>query len=99
MASLDKEVDPSAKTDDGRASESSRVPSPDGAKLQPVTTTGSEIVYPNAAKTAVIMVCLYISMFLVALDRTIIATAIPRITDRFHSIDVNSCQTFQLTFS
>jgi MFS family permease len=35
----------------------------------------------------IIMASLYFAMFLVALDRTIIATAIPRITDTFNSID------------
>jgi EmrB/QacA subfamily drug resistance transporter len=42
--------------------------------------------YPSAAKTAVIMVSLYISIFLVALDRTIIGPAIPAITNQFDSI-------------
>jgi hypothetical protein len=44
-------------------------------------------VYPGKAKAALIMSSLYISVFLVALDRTILGTAIPRITDQFHSID------------
>ncbi|KAF2833450.1 major facilitator superfamily transporter [Ophiobolus disseminans] len=43
-------------------------------------------IYPSAAKTAVIMVSLYISIFLVALDRTIIGPAIPAITNQFNSI-------------
>ncbi|KAF2256473.1 major facilitator superfamily transporter [Trematosphaeria pertusa] len=43
--------------------------------------------YPSAAKTAVIMFSLYISIFLVALDRTIIGPAIPEITNKFHSLD------------
>ena len=30
--------------------------------------------------------CNYLSLFLVALDRTIVTTAIPRITDEFHSL-------------
>jgi hypothetical protein len=42
--------------------------------------------YPSAAKTAVIMIALYISIFLVALDRTIIGPAIPAITNQFNSI-------------
>jgi EmrB/QacA subfamily drug resistance transporter len=42
--------------------------------------------YPSAAKTAVILVSLYISIFLVALDRTIIGPAIPAITNQFNSI-------------
>ena len=37
-------------------------------------------------KLTLIMVALYLTMFLVALDRTIIGTAIPAITDQFHSI-------------
>jgi EmrB/QacA subfamily drug resistance transporter len=43
-------------------------------------------VYPSAAKTAIIMASLYISIFLVALDRTIIGPAIPAITNQFNSI-------------
>lgn len=60
----------------------------DGAKLEEVQT--EDVQYPSGAKVLVIMGSLYISMFLVALDRTIIATAIPRITDEFNSIDVSS---------
>ncbi|KAI8934349.1 hypothetical protein NX059_009085 [Plenodomus lindquistii] len=44
-------------------------------------------VYPSGPKTAVIMVSLYISIFLVALDRTIMGPAIPAITNEFKSID------------
>lgn len=43
--------------------------------------------YPSPAKTAVIMFSLYISIFLVALDRTILGPAIPAITNEFHSLD------------
>ncbi|PVI07883.1 MFS general substrate transporter [Periconia macrospinosa] len=42
--------------------------------------------YPTPAKTAVIMFSLYISIFLVALDRTIIGPAIPAITNQFRSL-------------
>jgi hypothetical protein len=60
----------------------------------PVSTSDSERqeetpptpVYPSAAKTAAIMVSLYISIFLVALDRTIIGPAIPAITNEFKSM-------------
>lgn len=38
-------------------------------------------------KAVVIMLSLYCTVFLVALDRTIIGTAIPQITDDFHSFD------------
>lgn len=42
--------------------------------------------YPSPAKTALVMFSLYISIFLVALDRTILGPAIPAITDEFGSI-------------
>ncbi|KAG8527918.1 uncharacterized protein KY384_006834 [Bacidia gigantensis] len=41
---------------------------------------------PRSFKFWAIIVGMYLAIFLVALDRTIIATAIPRITDEFHSI-------------
>ena len=43
--------------------------------------------YPRAFPLAMIVVALACSIFLVALDMTIVATAIPRITDQFHSLD------------
>jgi hypothetical protein len=42
---------------------------------------------PRSLKFWTILLGTYLSLFLVALDRTIIATAIPRITDEFHSIE------------
>ena len=47
----------------------------------------SEFTYPSAKKAAIIMLGLYLAIFLVALDRTIIGTAIPSITNEFHSFD------------
>ncbi|KAJ9154805.1 Major facilitator superfamily domain, general substrate transporter [Pleurostoma richardsiae] len=46
-----------------------------------------EVKYPPLRTVILVMLALYIAMFLVALDRIIISTAIPRITDAFHSID------------
>ena len=43
--------------------------------------------YPGGAKLGIIVASLCLSVFLMALDNTIIATAIPKITDHFHSID------------
>ena len=43
--------------------------------------------YPKAFKLAFIVVALVLSIFLVALDMTIVATAIPKITDEFHSLN------------
>ncbi|KUJ24095.1 MFS general substrate transporter [Mollisia scopiformis] len=45
----------------------------------------SDIVYPSGLKLALLMISIFIGMFLVALDKLIITTAIPRITDDFHS--------------
>jgi MFS transporter, DHA2 family, glioxin efflux transporter len=43
--------------------------------------------YPRGLRLAMIVVALVLTIFLVALDMTIVATAIPRITDEFHSLD------------
>lgn len=43
--------------------------------------------YPSGAKFAIIIVSLCLSVFLMALDNTIIATAIPKITDHFKALD------------
>ncbi|KAI9651894.1 MAG: hypothetical protein M1831_007516 [Alyxoria varia] len=43
--------------------------------------------YPTGIKLVMIVLGLMLSMFLVALDMTIVATAIPQITYDFHSID------------
>lgn len=45
-----------------------------------------EIEYPSTWKVAVIVAALFLAVFLVALDQTIIGTAIPRITDQFQSV-------------
>ena len=43
--------------------------------------------YPRALTLGFIIVALVLSIFLVSLDMTIVATAIPRITDEFHSLN------------
>ena len=50
-------------------------------------STTSRVEYPEAGKLIFILLALALSIFLVSLDMTIIATAIPRITDEFHSLD------------
>ncbi|TKA73208.1 hypothetical protein B0A49_04242, partial [Cryomyces minteri] len=54
-----------------------------GAELRPVVSSQ----YPTAWKLITILLAVVLSVFLVALDMTIVATAIPRITDDFHSLD------------
>jgi hypothetical protein len=45
-----------------------------------------DMEYPHGLKLVVILAALCLAVFLVALDQTIIATAIPKITDHFNSI-------------
>ncbi|KAI4171620.1 MAG: hypothetical protein LQ343_004098 [Gyalolechia ehrenbergii] len=47
----------------------------------------NNVDYPKGIRLVGIVLALIISIFLVALDMTIVATAIPRITDQFHSLD------------
>lgn len=46
-----------------------------------------ESKYPKSTQFALISVALCLSVFCMALDNTIIATAIPRITDEFHALN------------
>ncbi|KAH7256042.1 major facilitator superfamily domain-containing protein [Fusarium tricinctum] len=55
-------------------------PEPDSEPAQ------DESKYPHGLKLAAIILSNMVAMFLVALDRTIIATAIPRITDDFNAL-------------
>lgn len=49
------------------------------------TADSDETVYPKPFALALLTLGIALAAFLVALDRTIVATAIPRITDDFHS--------------
>lgn len=46
-----------------------------------------EVEYPSAKKAFTIMTAVMLAAFLVSLDRTILATAVPVITDHFNSLD------------
>lgn len=50
--------------------------------------SGDETVYASLWKTMLILSGLYMGILLVALDQTIIGTAIPKITDEFKTIKV-----------
>ncbi|OGE55021.1 hypothetical protein PENARI_c005G12229 [Penicillium arizonense] len=56
------------------------------AKLNRVMTSGEGVEYPTGIKLGLVTLALCLSVFLMALDNTIIATAIPKITDQFHSL-------------
>ena len=55
----------------------------DGTALEQVESS----MYPGPMKLIPILLAICLSIFLVALDMTIVATAIPRITDEFHSLN------------
>ena len=50
-------------------------------------TTSDGEVQLHGLKLALVILAIYLSVLCVALDNTVIATAIPSITDEFHSID------------
>lgn len=50
-------------------------------------TAGAPIAYPTKGRRAVILVCLILGTFLVAVDTTIISVAIPRISTDFNALD------------
>jgi hypothetical protein len=49
--------------------------------------TATEPEYPPFSKVVAVICGLYLSVFLVALDQTIISVAIPEITNQFKSIE------------
>jgi MFS transporter, DHA2 family, glioxin efflux transporter len=55
----------------------------DGDDLERIKTEE----YPGPLRLSLTVLALAFSIFLVALDLTIVATAIPRITDDFHSLN------------
>ncbi|KAL3431922.1 major facilitator superfamily-domain-containing protein [Aspergillus tetrazonus] len=54
-------------------------------KTSPVADLDDD--YPHGARLAIIVLSLMLGMFLVALDNTILGTAIPKITDEFHDLN------------
>jgi hypothetical protein len=63
----------------------------DAAKVEEIPAGAQspvdEIEYPTKWKLTLITIALCLSVFCMALDNTIIATAIPKITDQFHALD------------
>lgn len=50
------------------------------------TTATKDQEYPPLGRALIVILALYLAVFLVALDQTIIGVAIPKITDQFKSI-------------
>jgi len=79
---------------DAAMSDVDDVPSKDVSSQSPQQAQ----TYPTGLKLLAITAPLYMSIFLVALDRTIVATAVPRITDDFKSFgEHNTVQLLTLT--
>ncbi|KAJ7671545.1 major facilitator superfamily domain-containing protein [Mycena polygramma] len=74
-----------------RVSDKEKVSSNLNEKVDPSDPSAAQIVeeeeYPQGLKLGILIAALALAVFLVALDNTIIATAIPRITDEFQSLD------------
>ncbi|KAJ7082694.1 major facilitator superfamily domain-containing protein [Mycena belliarum] len=68
------------------ASRDSQQPKEKAAKAGPPVEEDA-VEYPEGIKLLLVTIALCLSVFLVALDNTIIATAIPKITDQFQSLD------------
>ncbi|KAL6795541.1 putative aflatoxin efflux pump [Trichoderma sp. SZMC 28012] len=70
------------ETDSPPADDNAEAANPQG----PPTDSAEASYKPGSLKFWLIIISAFVSMFLVALDRTIISTAIPTITDDFHSL-------------
>ncbi|TVY33835.1 Efflux pump, partial [Lachnellula subtilissima] len=55
------------------------------AKKQDLKPVQSDHVYPSGLKLVLLMISIFVGMFLVSLDKLIISTAIPQITNEFHA--------------
>ena len=69
---------------DGEKAAIEKTPIEEAAALEKFS---EEPEYPTGAKLGIIVASLCLSVFLMALDNTIIATAIPKITDHFKALD------------
>lgn len=88
------DVEMHAQSQDDQKKEAPDAPRPDediskSGPIGPPTPGGlgvNELYKPKTLKFWLILISNFLAMFLVALDRTIVATAIPTITDEFHSL-------------
>ncbi|KAE8409755.1 major facilitator superfamily domain-containing protein [Aspergillus pseudonomiae] len=64
--------------------------SPNGEQQPPISredgrSSAEDMVYPTGLKLALLLMSIFVGMFLVSLDRLIVSTAIPQITNEFNS--------------
>ncbi|CRG85566.1 Putative HC-toxin efflux carrier TOXA [Talaromyces islandicus] len=69
------------------ASEPSSIIETKGEHVNDGSPKDREPVYPKGFQLTIIAIALALALFLIALDMTIIATAIPKITDEFQGLD------------
>lgn len=85
---MTQETPPTSVAD--RPSQPDETPEPfssvEKSDSEPLKKTKSEDKYPPQTTVNIVMFACFLATFLVALDRTIIATAVPVITNRFHSL-------------
>jgi hypothetical protein len=74
MAASDRPHTPNGTTDVESAGSSHSGHAPDGATKEPTTKTESQPEEINTATKALLLVSVILSVFLIALDRTIIST-------------------------
>jgi MFS transporter, DHA2 family, glioxin efflux transporter len=79
---VDKELSPSPPPEVSQEKDD-ELGAEDGDDLERIKTEE----YPGPLRLSLTVLALAFSIFLVALDLTIVATAIPRITDDFHSLN------------
>lgn len=91
---------PSHEKSNGFAKQDAALQKTEGAESQDTSAPGADVItsnpghdpeaeknyQPKTLKFWLILLSIFVSMFLVALDRTILATAVPRITDEFKSL-------------
>jgi hypothetical protein len=81
-AEMDNKLDPKELTTSPGESHEFAQANPSGEQLG-----DGSLEYPQGLKLAIIIAALCLAVFLVALDQTIVSTAIPKITDSFHSVN------------
>lgn len=77
----------SSKSSDGEHKKEKTVEATAVEEAATLDKPTEEQSYPQGVKLVIIVASLCLSVFLMAIDNTIITTAIPRITDHFHSIN------------
>ncbi|KXJ92611.1 major facilitator superfamily domain-containing protein [Microdochium bolleyi] len=84
---------PAAAASPAALTETSDSPAANTAAVEPTPAAAiagddddENIVYPTGLRLFLLLISIFSTIFLIALDRLIIATAIPAITDEFHSL-------------